>query len=66
MPAGVKFPGGYKSNDPGIFYNLYDGRFPVSLIAISLADTIPGPNVYTPPGPPVYIVAHNHQKVQHQ
>jgi cellulase len=24
-PAGMTFPGAYKPNDPGIFYNLYYG-----------------------------------------
>jgi lytic cellulose monooxygenase (C1-hydroxylating) len=27
MPPGVKFPGGYKPNDPGILYNLYSGKY---------------------------------------
>lgn len=61
MPAGVKLPGGYKSTDPGILYNLYDGRFSVLLTVVSLADVETCTNAYTPPGPPVYIVAHNPQ-----
>ncbi|KAG9122558.1 hypothetical protein FRC07_001016 [Ceratobasidium sp. 392] len=38
-PATVKFPGAYKSNDPGILFDLY-GSYS--------SYTIPGPPVYTP------------------
>jgi hypothetical protein len=59
MPAGVKFPGGYKPSDPGVLYNLYDGTLTNSRHISNVADRTIGLNAYTPPGPPVYPGAHN-------
>ncbi|KAF2402037.1 hypothetical protein EJ06DRAFT_520918 [Trichodelitschia bisporula] len=42
QPPGVKFPGGYKPRDPGIYFDLYRNITPYP---------IPGPPVYKPSGP---------------
>ena len=43
-PPGVKFPGAYRAQDPGVRVNSYEGL---------------GVSGYTPPGPPVYEGARN-------
>jgi len=42
QPDGVKFPGGYKQRDPGIYFDLYRNITPYP---------IPGPPLYKPTGP---------------
>jgi len=42
LPAGVSFPGAYKTNDPGILYSLYP---------TATQYTVPGPAVYGGGGP---------------